>query len=111
MGLYESLVDILVETAKNKDEERPATRGEILDTAKENVCDGRPQEYGGPENSFARIAALWSAYKGHTYTAHDVAMMMALLKIARTQGGKYNPDNYIDMAGYAACAGEIGGRE
>lgn len=110
MGRHESLADILVEAAKNKVKERPATRGEILDDAKEIVCDGRPQEYGGPEDSFARIAALWSAYTGHEYTAHDVAMMMALLKIARTKGGKYNPDNYIDMAGYAACAGEIGGK-
>ena len=99
------------------DTEKPAgegtnvpTRATILDAAKAIVCDGRPQEYGGPEDSFGRIAELWTAYTKCDLDAHDVAMMMALLKIARTQGGKYNKDNYVDLAGYAACAGEIGGR-
>ena len=32
---------------------------------------------------------------------------MNLLKIARTQAGKFNLDDYIDAAGYAAIAGEI----
>ena len=41
-------------------------------------------------------------------TAADVAIMMILLKISRsTQGEKFNIDNYIDMVGYAAIAGEI----
>ena len=86
------------------------TRATILDAAKAIVCDGRPQEYGGPEDSFGRIAELWTAYTKCDLDAHDVAMMMALLKIARTKGGKYNRDNYVDLAGYAACAGEIGGK-
>ena len=42
-------------------------------------------------------------------TADDVAIMMILLKISRhTQGEKINIDNFVDMAGYAAIAGEIG---
>ena len=42
-------------------------------------------------------------------TADDVAIMMILLKISRsTQGEKFNIDNFIDMVGYAAIAGEIG---
>ncbi len=32
---------------------------------------------------------------------------MALLKIARTQNGEHNIDDYIDSCGYAAIAGEI----
>lgn len=36
--------------------------------------------------------------------AEDVAIMMILLKIARIQTGTFKPDNYIDIAGYAACA-------
>ena len=41
-------------------------------------------------------------------TAEDVALMMVLLKISRhTQGTKNNLDNFIDMCGYAAIAGEI----
>lgn len=34
-------------------------------------------------------------------------MMMALLKIARIRNGRYSADSYVDLAGYAACAGEI----
>ena len=42
-------------------------------------------------------------------TAADVAIMMILLKISRTtQGEKFNLDNFVDMAGYSAIAGEIG---
>lgn len=38
----------------------------------------------------------------------DAANMMILLKIARQQAQtKINPDNYIDVAGYSALAGEI----
>ena len=38
--------------------------------------------------------------------ATDVAMMMALLKIARIAGGAGTRDSFIDLAGYAACGGE-----
>ena len=40
----------------------------------------------------------------------DVANMMALLKIARTQAGQHNPDDYVDACGYSAIAGEIAGK-
>ena len=32
---------------------------------------------------------------------------MCLLKIARTQLGKNRIDNYVDLVGYAAIAGEL----
>ena len=71
----------------------------------------REHEYGSPEDNFTRIAALWTAYCGWNFDAHDVAAMMALLKIARIGSGVYHADNYIDLAGYAACAGEIAAKE
>lgn len=83
------------------------TRSECLDTAKEIVCKDREGTYGKPENNFKLIADLWSVYKGETFTAEDVATMMILLKIARISAGKYKSDNYIDIAGYAACACEL----
>lgn len=39
-------------------------------------------------------------------SAKDVAVMMSLLKIARIATGS-SPDSFVDLAGYAACAGEI----
>ena len=83
------------------------TRNKILNEAVRCVCTDREQQYGSPEDNFSRIAALWSAYSDHEYTAHDVAIMMALLKIGRIASGQAKADNYIDLAGYAACAGEI----
>lgn len=81
-------------------------REDILKKAKQCVCGERQQDYGSPEDNFHTIADLWSAYMGHEYTAMDVAMMMALLKVARIKAGG-TEDSFVDLAGYAACGGEI----
>lgn len=86
-------------------------RAEILHEAEKNVCGQREQDYGKPEDNFAIIAAFWSTYLGYPVDSKDVALMMALLKIARSVTGKGSPDNYVDLAGYAACAGEIATKE
>ena len=39
-------------------------------------------------------------------TAHDVAVMMTLLKIARTKLGDRTDDTYIDASAYMAIGGE-----
>ncbi len=83
------------------------TRAEILDKAKECVCGQREQDYGKPEDNFAAIAVLWGAYKGTEFSAKDVAVMMALMKIARIKTGASTDDCFVDLAGYAACGGEI----
>lgn len=83
------------------------TREEILQTAMETVCQSREAQYGPPEDSFGAIARLWTAYKGTEFSDLDVAMMMALLKVARIKTGIAKEDSFIDLAGYAACGGEI----
>lgn len=83
------------------------TRPEILDRAKACVCGDREQDYGSPENNFSTIAKLWNVYSGAAFTASDVAAMLALLKIARIASGNAKEDNWVDLAGYAACGGEI----
>lgn len=83
------------------------TRAETLDTAKKCVCGQREMDYGSPEDNFKTIADLWSAYKKVEFTPVDVAMMMALLKIARIAGGTATDDSFVDLAGYAACGAEI----
>lgn len=82
-------------------------RADFLRRAHKCVCGGRDSDYGTPEDNFSTIAKLWTIYRGTTFTAKDVAMMMALLKIARIRNGRYSADSYVDLAGYAACAGEI----
>lgn len=83
------------------------TRAETLDKAKQCVCGQRENEYGSPEDNFLTIAKLWSAYKNVNFSAIDVAMMMALLKIARIRTGTATEDSFVDLAGYAACGAEI----
>ena len=83
----------------------------ILDAARECVCRNREADYGSPEDSFGMIARLWSAYTGYEFNPADVAVMMVLLKTARIAGGSRSMDNWVDIAGYAACGGEIMGRQ
>lgn len=81
-------------------------RADILRAAEKCVCGQREQDYGSPENNFKIIAGLWTAYKDVPFTPNDVAMMMALLKIARIKSGG-TTDSFVDLAGYAACGGEL----
>ena len=75
-----------------------------LEEAMKIVCKDRNGQYGSPENSFERIAKLWSAYLDKRINTVDVAMMMSLLKIARIKGSEYmSTDSFVDLAGYAAC--------
>lgn len=88
------------------------TRSEILKAAERCVCTDRNQQYGEPEDNFRIIAALWNVYlfgrgaKSQLSPA-DVGAMMALFKLGRIATGGNKTDNFIDLAGYAACAGEI----
>ncbi len=81
-------------------------RSEILKEAEKCVCGQREHDYGKPEDCFALIGKLWEAYTGTKFTAKDVAIMLALLKVARIKAGD-KADSFVDLAGYAACAGEI----
>lgn len=79
-------------------------RIDILDSAK-TIVTGREQQHGDVESSFARIAQMWAAYLDRRITAQDVCAMMILLKAARIASGHQNDDNWVDIAGYAACGG------
>ena len=90
------------------------TRAEILEAAGKCVTGGRDEEYGEPEDSFDLIARLWEPYIRAACVSpganvgireQDVAILMGLLKIARAAVND-KPDNFVDLAGYAACAGE-----
>lgn len=81
-------------------------REEILTKAKEIVTGEREEQYGSPEDNFSLISEFWSDYLGVDIVAEDVAAMMILMKLARIRGGG-SLDSWIDIAGYAACGGEI----
>lgn len=100
------------------------TKKSVLETAIQTVAD-RGVPYGGVEDNFQRIANLWNAHLlnrfsrelGDDVATHlptldpsDVAMMMALMKIARLEANPGHADSWVDVAGYAACGGEIGAK-
>lgn len=73
-----------------------------------NVVNGKRQDaYGNPEDSFALIAAYWSAFLKRRVTPLEVSQMMMLLKIARMSGQRHHEDNFVDLAGYAAIAADV----
>ena len=80
---------------------------EFLSEATRLVGKDREEDYGDKVHNHNNIARLWSVYLDTKVEAHDVAVMMVLLKIARTKLGKVSKDTYIDMAAYGAIAGEI----
>jgi hypothetical protein len=87
------------------------TRIEILDLANECVCGDRNLQYGEPEDNFNAIAKMWSAFLDIPISAPQVAAMMILLKTARIKSSEgRDKDSWIDVAGYAACGGEIATR-
>lgn len=77
-------------------------REQVLNTALEVVTQ-RNVQYGKPEDVFSTIAQMWSAYLNASVTETDVANMMILLKLARMKNNPTHFDNYVDIAGYAAC--------
>lgn len=83
-------------------------RAEILDTAKEYVTKDRAATHGDAESNFGLISAYWSAHLDVTVTAHDVAVMMALFKLARMKSNPAHIDSAQDLCGYGAIAGELG---
>lgn len=84
-------------------------RSDILDAAAQAVTVDRAATHGAAEVSFTAIAAVWSARLGVTLRPDQVAIMLIDLKTVRAWGNPAHVDNWIDMAGYAACGGEIAG--
>ena len=86
------------------------TRSEILEIAHGYITQDRAATHGGAEDSFADIAAMWSIYLEHPVAPEDVCMMMVLLKAVRFKNNPQHLDTSVDVAGYAALAGEIASR-
>ena len=87
-------------------------RETVLDAAKQCVVNDRQQNYGTPKNNFLIIAQYWNVYILSKYkimpmlNTTDVAVMMSLMKHSRLATSPDHRDNWIDIAGYAACGAE-----
>lgn len=92
------------------------TPQQILEEAARVVAVRAGDSYGPYEKSLSEIAVYWRVYlmvRGDKTDLGplDVALMMVLLKLARAKASPGYVDNYIDIAGYAALAGGLGGAD
>jgi len=63
---------------------------DVCRRAADLVSSDRAEQHGDALDTHTNIAALWSAYLSAPITPCDVALMMVLLKIARTKTGAFN---------------------
>ena len=92
--------------------EKKKERGHILKKAHEIINGERQDAYGNPEDCFEIIAEYWTTYLKANglmvkISPKDVPKMLALMKIARMSGQKFNLDNFVDGAGYLGLAADI----
>lgn len=90
-------------------DEKTLYRVEALREAARIISGDRDIQYGGPEENFARIAKIWSVILNVPVTEEDVAMCMVGVKVARyANKSGFQPDTWVDIAGYAGCGYEVG---
>ena len=93
-------------------------RREVLDEASSLVNGDRNETYGDPYDDYMKVSKMWNAYleglmkrRGISVSPaltdliepHDAIAMMVLLKTARIANAPGHRDNWVDLAGYAAC--------
>ena len=78
----------------------------ILDEVKAVLKQRALEDYGPGKAVLERVQMLWSEYFDFIFSTKDVAMMMALFKIAR-ESFKPKRDNLIDAIGYLVLASEL----
>lgn len=78
-------------------------RSAVLLGADAIVNGDRNIQYGEPTADFRRTAGMWSHYLDFIIEPHDVAALMALLKLSRIRWSPDKFDSWQDLAGYAAC--------
>lgn len=83
----------------------------ILQDAALLVDGDRHQTHGPADKNLGTTGELWTFYSGRKLDAHDVAIMNVLQKISRILCGERIRDHYVDIAGWAALAGELANKE
>jgi hypothetical protein len=85
------------------------TRTEVLKEANDLINGDRNVDYGDPNDDFRKTAGMWDIYLKSVYERrdhllpHDVAVLMSMLKLSRIAWSPERRDNWVDLAGYAAC--------
>jgi hypothetical protein len=83
---------------------------EILQTSTDTIAD-RGLSYGHPADNLQHTAMLLSAYLQMPIHDYQVAGIMVLVKLARTQQSAQHLDNWIDLCSYGALGGQLATEE
>lgn len=83
----------------------------ILDDAAATISMRGEERDKGSERSMKATVDAFNVLTGHTLTETDGWEFMVLLKLARSNGGKFKLDDYLDGAAYMALAGECAIKE
>jgi len=104
---------VMTQMAQQNQQTAATPRARILNEAMKITHHDRNANYGNPEDNFQHIANLWNDYlrvrrpQAAVITAGDVAVMNMLIKVARLGNNAMHRDSVVDIAGYAACMGDI----
>lgn len=79
---------------------------ELLASAGDTISV-RNATHGDSKDNMRRTAMLLSAYLEIPIHDYQVAVIMQLVKISRTQESPYLLDHWLDLLGYGAIAGEL----
>ena len=74
------------------------------------IIEDRGMDYGHPSDNMQRTARLWTAYLEMPISDYQVAMCLALVKVARSMETA-KVDNFIDGAAYFAISGQLATEE
>lgn len=82
-------------------------RSDLLSEAIQTLAT-RGEHYGEVADDFTRVAAMWSQLYNadREIEPHEVAMHMICVKLSRLVESPGLRDNWLDIAGYAACGWE-----
>ena len=83
---------------------------ELLQSAGDTISV-RNATHGDSKDNMRRTAMLLSAYLETRIHDYQVAVIMQLVKISRTQESPFLLDHWLDLLGYGAIAGELALRE
>lgn len=79
---------------------------DILTDAADTITD-RGATHGHYDLTMLRTAKLWTDFLEREIDPADVAICMALVKLARLMETKSVHDSWVDFCAYAAIAGEL----
>jgi len=82
----------------------------LLDKVRGLITGDRNASYGPPNADFDRTAgclnALGFRLAGKPLKGHHIAIIIAAVKLSRLMWSPEKEDNWVDLAGYAACGHE-----